>query len=135
MCSQKSLKTRKYAGSLLLARHKRGMKLEKSFPGASLSSKIYIDAHTVSQNSTLLQVESTLAELDDICKMATSAALDGKLFHPRIPHTNSGHFLTANTINVYIYADLCKVLGVNCTEDVSDTLIKIKKEKQKMLPL
>jgi hypothetical protein len=98
MCSQKSLKTRKSAGSLLFARHKRGVELEKPFPRARLSSKIDIDAHTVSQNSTLVQVESTLAELDDICKMATSAALDGKMFHPRITHTNSGHFLSANTI-------------------------------------
>jgi hypothetical protein len=50
MCSQKSLETRECARTLLCARLKLGVELEKHLPGTSLSSKKYRDAHTVSQN-------------------------------------------------------------------------------------
>jgi hypothetical protein len=51
--------------------------------------------------------------------------MDGIRFHSRIPHYNSGHAVPTYTITFQRYADLCKVLGVNCTEDVTDTLIKM----------
>jgi hypothetical protein len=131
MCSRKSLETRKCARTLLFARHKLGVELEKHLLGTSLSLKKYRDAHTVSQNCISVQTDCTLAELEDICKMTTSAALDGIKFHPRITHYNSGRVVCIYTITFQRYADLFKVLGVTCTEDVTDTLMKIKNEKAK----
>lgn len=133
-CSEKSLATRECARTLSFARHKLGVELEKPLPGTSLSLNKYRDAHTVSQNCMTVQADCTLAELEDICKMTTSAAFDGIMFHPRIPHYNSGRVVPAYTIIFQRYADLCKVLGVTCAEDVTDTLIKIKKEKRNNTP-
>jgi hypothetical protein len=70
-----------------------------------------------------------------ICKMTTSAALDGIRFHPRITHYNSGRVVPIYTITFQRYADLCKVIGVTCTGDATDTLIKIKKEKRNNAPI
>jgi hypothetical protein len=67
--------------------------------------------------------------------MITSAALDGIRFHPRIPHYNSGRVVPIYTIEFQRYADLCKILGVTCTEDVTDTLMKIKNEKRNNDPI
>jgi hypothetical protein len=67
--------------------------------------------------------------------MTTSAALDGIRFHPRISHYNSSRGVPTYTIAFQRYADLCNVLGVTCTEDVTDTLIKIKKEKRNNAPI
>jgi hypothetical protein len=135
MCSQKSLETRECARTLLFARHKLGVELEKHLLGTSLSLNKYREAHKVSQNCMSVQTVCTLAELEDICNMKTSAALDGIRFHPRIPHYNSGCVVPTNTINFQQYADLCKILGVICTEDVTDTLINIKKEKRNNAPI
>jgi hypothetical protein len=82
-----------------------------------------------------VRTDCTLAELKDICKITTSAALDGIRFHPRIPHYNSGRVVSTYTITFQRYADLCKVLRVTRTEDVTDTLIKIKKEKRNNAPI
>jgi hypothetical protein len=51
----------------------------------------------------------------------------------RIPHYNSGRVVPTYTIKFQRFADLCKIFGVTCTEDVTDTLIKIKKESKTML--
>jgi hypothetical protein len=67
--------------------------------------------------------------------MTTSAALDGVRFHPRIPHYNSGRVVPTYSIKFQRYVDLCKVLGVTCTEDLTDTLINIKKEKRNNSPI
>jgi hypothetical protein len=72
--------------------------------------------------------------LEDICKMTTSAALDGIRFHPRIPYNNSGRVVPTYTITFQSYEDLRKILGVTCTENLTDTLIKIKKERGKNAP-
>jgi hypothetical protein len=135
LCSQKSLETRDCARTLLFARHKLGVELEKHLPGTSLSLSKYRDAHTVSQNCMSVQTDCTLAELEGICKMTTSAVLDGIMFHPRIPHYNSGRVVPTYTITFQRYTDLCKILGVTCTEDVTDTLMKIKKEKRNNAPI
>jgi hypothetical protein len=67
--------------------------------------------------------------------MTISAALDGLKVHLRIPHYNSGHVVPTYTITFQRYADLCKVLGVTCTEDQTDTLMKIKSEKRNNAPI
>jgi hypothetical protein len=77
MCTHKSLKIREFARTLLFARQKLGVELEKHFPGTSLSLNKYRDAHIVSQNCMSVQTDCTLAGLEDICKMTTSAALEG----------------------------------------------------------
>jgi hypothetical protein len=82
-----------------------------------------------------VQTDGTLAELDDICKMQTAAALDGIRFHPRIPHYNSGRVVPTYAITFQRYADICKVLGVTCNEYVTDTLMKIKNEERNNAPI
>jgi hypothetical protein len=88
MFSQKTRGTRERARTLFFVRHKLGVKLEKHLPGTILLLNKYRDAHTVSQNFMYVQTDCTLAELEDICKMTTSATLDGIRFHPRILHYN-----------------------------------------------
>jgi hypothetical protein len=129
-----SLQTRECARTLLFPRHKLGVELKKQLPGTSLSLNKYRDGHTVSQNCISVQTDCTIAELEDICDMTTSAALDGIRLHPRIPHYNSGRVVPTYTIKFQRYADLCKVPGDTCTEDVTDSLIKIKKEKRNNAP-
>jgi hypothetical protein len=53
-----------------------------------------------------VQTDCTLAELEDICNMTTSAAWDGIRFYPRIPHYNSGRVVPTYTIKFQRYADL-----------------------------
>ena len=67
----------KSAHTLLFARHKLFVKLEKTLPGTSLQLVKYRDAHTVSQNSVLVEVDLKLAELEDICKTAKLATYMG----------------------------------------------------------
>jgi hypothetical protein len=66
--------------------------------------------------------------------MTTSAALDGISFHARILHYNSGRVINTYGRMFKSYPDICKVLEVTCTEDVTDTLIKIK-EKRNNAPI
>jgi hypothetical protein len=82
-----------------------------------------------------VQTDCTIAELEDICEMTTSAALDGIRLHHRNPHYNSGRVVPTYTIKFQRYSDLCKVLGVTSTEDVTDSRIKIKKEKRSNAPI
>jgi hypothetical protein len=134
-CSRKSLETREGARTLLFARQKLSVELEKQLPGTSLSLNKYRDAHTVYQNCISVQTDCILADLEDICKRTTSAALNGIKFHPGIPHYNSGRVVPTYTIKFQRYAELCKILVVTCTKDVTDTLMKIKNEKRNNVPI
>lgn len=116
--------------TLSLAKHKLGMELEKSLPGTTSSLSKFNDAHAVSQSVVSLQVDCTLAEFGNICKLATSVAGTNVHMHPRIPISNSSRISSSYQIVFESYADLCKLLGVSCISDVAETLLKIKAKKR-----
>jgi hypothetical protein len=59
---------------LLFAKHKLGMELYRLLPGTTSSLSKFNDAHIVSQSVISLQVDCTLAEFENPCKLATTLA-------------------------------------------------------------
>ena len=116
--------------TLSFAKHKLGMELDKSLPGTTSSLSKFNDAHTVSQSVISLQVDCTLAEFENTCKLATKLAGTKVHMHPRIPISNSSRISSSYQIVFESYADLCKVIGVSCISDVAETLMKIKAKKR-----
>jgi hypothetical protein len=115
--------------TLSFAKHKLSMELDKPLPGSTSFLSKFSDAHTVSQSVMSLQVDCTLEEFGNICKIATSLAEKNVHMHPRIPIPNSSRISSSYQIIFESYADLCKVLGVSCMADVAETLVKIKAKK------
>ena len=116
--------------TLSFAKHKLGMELDKSLPGTATSLSKLNYAHTVSQSVISLQVDCTLAEFENTCKLATKLAGTKVHMHPRIPISNSSRIPSSYQIVFESYADLCKVIGVSYISDVSETLMKIKAKKR-----
>lgn len=130
MQSSTSQDGEKCGRTLSFAKHKLGRELEKPLPGTTSSLSKFSDAHTVSQSFISLQVDCTLAEFGDICKLATSMAERNVHLYPSIPILNSSRISASYQIVFESYAGLCRVLGVSCMADVAETLIKIKAKKR-----
>jgi hypothetical protein len=91
----------------LFARQNLGVELEKPLPGTSLSLKNTEMRIEFLRNAYPCKwTDCTLAELEEICKMTPSAALDGIRFHPGIPQYNSGRVVPTYTITFQRYGDL-----------------------------
>jgi hypothetical protein len=130
MQSSISLEREKCGRMLSFAKHKLGMELDRSLPGTTSSLSKFNDAHTVSQSVISLQVDCTLAEFENTCKLATTLAGTKVPKLPGIPIPTSSRIYSSYQIVFESYADLCKVLGVSCISDVAETLVKIKAKKR-----
>jgi hypothetical protein len=121
--------------TLLFARHKLGTELYKPLSGTGSSLSKYRDAHTVSQSFLSVTVDCELAEFKDLCTLATSQAEKGVRVHPSVSRATSFHAPSSYSILFETYADLCKVLGVLCIDDVAETIIKTKVDKRENAPI
>ena len=121
--------------TLLFAKHRLGMELDKPIPGTSSSLSKYRDAHTVSQSVVSVQVDCTLEEFEDITKLTTTRAGKSIRVHPRMPISNSCRVPSSYSIILESYADLCKALGVACMEDIAGTIIKKKIDRRDNAPV
>jgi hypothetical protein len=120
--------------ALLFAKHKLGMELSKPLPGTA-SLKKYRDAHTATQVRLSVDADCALDEFESICGLATSLSSLGTSVHPWLPRSNSFRVPSSYKIMFESYQDLCKVLGVSCSADVSETMLKIKLDKRDNTPL
>lgn len=121
--------------TLSFARHKLGMELDKQLPGSSSSLNKYRDAHTVAQSCIFVQVDCTLEDFQEICELSTSSTSHGVAVHPRHPRSNSFRVPSTYKIAFRSYRDLCKVIGVSCVDDITETLCTVKVDKRENVPI
>jgi hypothetical protein len=110
------------------------MELEKPLPGVAFLNK-YRDTHAVSQISLSVDIDCTLDEFEVICGLATSMSSRGMTVHPWFPRSSSFRVPSSYRIMFESYQDSCKVLGLSCASDITETMLKIKLDKRGKAPL
>lgn len=122
------------ARPLIFARQKIGIELQRALHGTTRLIRMYQDAHCVAQDSISVEVDCTLTEFEGICQLASKVDESGVVFSPKYPSMNSSKIPPSYRIEFESYALMCKVLGVTCLDDISETVKKTKLDRRTGAP-
>jgi len=121
------------ARPLHFARHKLGIALDKIIPRPQTCTGP--GALTTKQEFLRMQVDCTLEEFENVCRVARESSENGVYFVPSFGATQS-QCVNGNSLFVYFttLSSLCKCLGIRNTDDVARTVWKDRAERASGMP-